>query len=388
MGACDVHGNNETLVCVDTIPRRIFLSHTSELARLPAGRSFVDAAESAVKRSRNAVGNMAYFGPRAERQAEVCVREVTDSDVYVGIIGFRYGSPVRDRENVSYTELEFDTATAAGKPVLIIMLNEEAAYGESFYDSEYGDRQRAFRARLMASDLTRVMITTPDQLATELLTGLVRLPALDRGLISQVIKEFPARNPVFTGRTEVIGQLHAALRTGQRINAVHGMGGIGKTSAVIEYCERYGDDYDIIWWVPAEELALVPGRLAELSRAINVATDTETVVAAVSRLRTELARRGRWLIIFDNAEDPAALAPHLLRGPGHTIITSRNPFWDDLAASVSMNVLDRPESIELVKKRLPQISHHDADRIAAAVDDLPLALGQAAAYLALIFHPG
>jgi tetratricopeptide (TPR) repeat protein len=369
-------------VCVDTIPRRVFISHTSELAALPAGRSFVDAAESAVKRAGDAVGDMAYFGPRAERPAEVCRREVTESDIYVGIIGLRYGSPVRDRENVSYTELEFDTATSAGKPVLIIMLSEDAAYDDSFYDSDYGDRQRAFRARLMGSDLTRVMITTPDQLATELLTGLIRLPALERGLVSKTIKEFPARNPVFTGRTEMIGQLHSAFRTGQRINAVHGMGGIGKTSAVIEYCERFGDDYDIIWWVPAEVPALVPDRLAELSRAINVASRTETVVSAVSRLRTELARRRRWLIIFDNAEDSAALAPHLLQGSGHTIITSRNPFWDDLAASVSMKVLDRPESIELVKKRLPQISHRDADRIAAAVDDLPLALGQAAAYLA------
>lgn len=151
---------------------------------------------------------------------------------------------------------------------------------------------------------------------------------------------------------------------------------------MIEYCERHGDDYDIIWWVPAEELALVPDRLAELSRAINVAGDTETVVSAVSRLRTELAQRRRWLIIFDNAEDPAALGPHLVRGPGHTLITSRNPSWEDFAVSASMKVLDRAESIELVKKRLPQIGHRDADRIASAVNDLSLALSQAAAYLA------
>ncbi len=367
---------------VDTIPRRVFLSHTSELARLPTGRTFVDAAESAVNRSHDAVVDMAYFGPRADQPAEVCIREVKGSDVYVGIIGFRYGSLVRDRKGLSYTELEFDEASAAGKPRLLMLLSEDVAGDELFGDPEYGDRQRAFRTRLMAADVTRVMITTPDQLATELLTGLMNLPAPGRGPEARGIREFPARTPVFTGRAEVIEQIHATFGTGQRICAVSGMGGIGKTVTVIEYCERHGGDYDIVWWVPAEEPALVPDRLAGLSRALNVASDTETVASAVSRLRTELALRRRWLIIFDNAENSAALAQYLMPGPGHTLITSRDPSWEDLATSISMKVLGRSESIELVKKRLPLMDDHDADRIASALGDLPLALSQTAAYLA------
>ena len=95
-----------------------------------------------------------------------------------------------------------------------------------------------------------------------------------------------------------------------------------------------------------------------------------------------LRERDRWLLIYDNAEDPAALAPHLVTGGGgQVLITSRNPAWHDLATPLGVDVFDRSESITLLR-RVPRLAAADAARIADALGDLPLALSQAVAYLA------
>ena len=59
----------------------------------------------------------------------------------------------------------------------------------------------------------------------------------------------------------------------------------------------------------------------------------------------DLHQRGRWLLVFDNAENPAAIRPWLPGGAGHVLITSRQRAWAELAAPVEVDVLARAESV-------------------------------------------
>ena len=104
----------------------MFVSHTSELRNFPKGASYVAAVERAISAAGHVIVDMADFAAAGQAPARVCAERVRGCDVYVGVLGTRYGSPVRDQPEMSYTELEFDTATEAGLDRLVFLLDTEA----------------------------------------------------------------------------------------------------------------------------------------------------------------------------------------------------------------------------------------------------------------------
>ncbi|MEV6923107.1 FxSxx-COOH system tetratricopeptide repeat protein [Dactylosporangium sp. NPDC051485] len=185
----------------------------------------------------------------------------------------------------------------------------------------------------------------------------------------------PRRNAAFTGRDAHLVELRQQLMGGRTavVQALHGFGGIGKTTLAIEYAHRFAGAYDLVWWINAENPALIGEQLTALGVEAGW-TAIDAPEAGASVLRRLRAERG-WLLVFDNAEDRDDLLPWLPQGAGHILITSRNPSWETAAHPVPLPEFTRTESIELLRRSLPTADR--ADELAERLGDLPLALAQA-----------
>ncbi|MGR6965820.1 FxSxx-COOH system tetratricopeptide repeat protein [Geodermatophilus sp. URMC 61] len=193
----------------------------------------------------------------------------------------------------------------------------------------------------------------------------------------------PPRNPRFTGRDGMLTALRRRLHAREGtlvVQALYGLGGVGKTQLALEYAHRFAADYDLVWWIDAEQPVLIPGQLAALAARLDL-PHGPTVADTVERLLAELTRRPLWLLVFDNAERPGDIADYRPGGAGHVLITSRSPGWGALGGRLEVDVLTRAETIALLCGRIPALSEDLADKLAAELGDLPLAAAQAAGYL-------
>jgi hypothetical protein len=176
---------------------QVFVSHTSDMALFPSGRSFVQAALDGVARAGMAPVDMRYFAARDGKPADYCRRRVSECEVYVAIVGLRYGSLVPG-EAVSYTELEFQAASGAGVPRLVFLL-DEATHPTALSEAD-SDRAEEFRQRLRDSGLLIRMFGSADGLELEVFHALSERTA-DRPPVPERVPSIwnvPSRNADFT----------------------------------------------------------------------------------------------------------------------------------------------------------------------------------------------
>ncbi|WP_338702378.1 FxSxx-COOH system tetratricopeptide repeat protein [Streptomyces sp. Q6] len=210
----------------------------------------------------------------------------------------------------------------------------------------------------------------------------------------KIMGNVPPKNPNFTGREILLEAVEEQLRQKETAavlpHALHGMGGVGKSQIAIEYVYRHSAEYNVIWWVPSERESLILASLAELAGVLglNTGPQANTAVPAVQEALRTGKPHDNWLLIFDNAEDIDAVRAYFPSGgPGKIIVTSRNRDWERVATPLSVDVFDRSESIALLQRRAPDLSDQDADQLAEALGDLPLAIEQAGAWHAATGMP-
>jgi tetratricopeptide (TPR) repeat protein len=188
----------------------------------------------------------------------------------------------------------------------------------------------------------------------------------------------------FVGRQYFLDQVYRALTREGRTRALvlQGLFGIGKTQLAIEYAHRYASQYDLIWWIPCDTIERAIGSLAELERHFRTGRPPHQPGQGRFKAMFDDLRVGRpyrrWLLIFDDANEPEEISGLIPPGDGHILITSRNNRWDTFEEMLEIEVFTRPESVEFLRSRIRWLTEVDAHRLADAVGDLPLILEHAA----------
>ncbi|WP_160161149.1 tetratricopeptide repeat protein [Actinomadura sp. K4S16] len=201
----------------------------------------------------------------------------------------------------------------------------------------------------------------------------------------------PSHAHLFVGRGTELQKLDAALTDSGEVlvAAVHGLGGVGKSTLPARYATRRRDRFSPVWWITADTGEAVQAGLAALTVALQPELKQALPLEALAEWAlTWLSSHDGWLLVLDNVNDPEHIAPVMARtSNGRVLVTSRlAESWHRFGAQVlRLDVLTSGQAVEL----LTRIAAHDrpgadlegAADLAEELGHLPLAIEQAAAYL-------
>ncbi|MET7697068.1 FxSxx-COOH system tetratricopeptide repeat protein [Streptomyces sp. NPDC005485] len=201
------------------------------------------------------------------------------------------------------------------------------------------------------------------------------------------LANIPERAALFVGRGRELALLDAALNApGQAVvHAVHGLGGIGKSTLAARWASGFARDHAPVWWITADSRDAVDAGLAGLTAALRPALVTLLPQEQLAEWALQwLSSHTGWLLVLDNVADPADIKPLLARAAsGRFLITSRRAGgWQGIAESVSLDVLSVEDAVDLFTRKRGG-ADTGRDGVAEVCEELgclPLAVAQAAAY--------
>jgi tetratricopeptide (TPR) repeat protein len=197
--------------------------------------------------------------------------------------------------------------------------------------------------------------------------------------------QVPRASRGFHGRDDLLAEITTTMAR-EPVVILSGLGGSGKSRLALKYVHDLRANYDVVYWVRAEDPTTMMNDLARLALQLGLtevaSPDRTTMLPLVHRW---LETNARWCLVFDNAADPAQVFDALpsVGAGGNVLVTSRHRSgWNAIGEEVGVPVWSRQEGRSFLIQRLGGDDADAAEQVSAALGDLPLALEQAAAYSA------
>ena len=333
------------------------------------------------------------YRPGSGTVRDGCLADVDACDVYVLILGHRYGfqPPDDNPEGLSITHLEFRQAARSGKPRVVLLRTSIPDVSLSdVADPVMAALVFAFRAEVAGAvragefgDLRGLVqqLSTGVQAELEKIQAeLARQPAAPAR--AALVLRLAPRPPFLAGREDLLAELDARLADGDGrgplVVVLYGLAGAGKTSVALACAHNHLTQGGITWQFAAEDPAVLAAGFTELAVALGAQERAGDPVVAVHGALA--ASAAGWMLVFDNAPGPEAVEAFVPPvGNGRVLITSRNALWPP-GQGLEVPVLDLQVAADFVAARTGDADRQAAAALAEAVGGLPLALEQAAAY--------
>lgn len=137
-----------------------------------------------LQRLRTGINAMEFFCASADEPRTQCLRKLHESNLYVGIIGARYGS-IDPKTGLSYTEEEYNEAAKGSIDSLLFLVDERFPLIRlQDIDYENYSKLNQFKARIV-KEHSIDRFTTPDNLAMKVGTSIMQYIHSDDTLAAQ-----------------------------------------------------------------------------------------------------------------------------------------------------------------------------------------------------------
>ncbi len=338
------------------------------------------AAIRAVEGTNYQASKMEVFGARPDEPLDACLKEVEESNFFLGIYAHRYGYIPAGSE-ISITEMEYVHARKLGKTIYCFVIDEEnQPWLPKFMEGEPGkSKLKDFKQRIQ-TDHVCAFFTSPEDLGMKVANALSHYAANHHESTSPDTYSPPKptgstlpQQPFFFGRAKELATIADAISPESRTwgALIDGPGGIGKTSLAIEAAHRAPKElYERKIFITAKVRELRPEGekpLIDFTRADYLSMLNELALelgedgiprlapeARTDALRLALADK-KVLIIFDNLEtlhpeERERLFQFLSRLPqgNKAIVTSRRRDNID-ARIIRLDRMEKEEALELIE---------------------------------------